>query len=408
MVSSWAAAFAIIQAGAADAMSDSMQQLMLQIRPHWLPMGAAVALFWMGVLGPGLREMSPATRGVNRAQVWRTLDWKMGLTLLTCLAPLPLLAAAQAPERYGDNLAPAAAILLVRGGFSAAAMILLTLGYFRSTGVRLRGAVFAALGIGIFAGELQQSSIFIDPQRPTTVELGRWVLGQRLKEHFPPNTGIAIVAREPIVAGHHERCPAHVCPEESTESTFAQCLHMMNLDCIGDGPLAYVAIESELQDPNAPARGAMDQWIAKRWSPIDQVDMPGFTATVFAIPRSEIPETELPAYLSGPPVVPEASPEGAHFVAEPTLNGARKARSTQDQASSGHAPTDSSSLQRPAPNKPPSGLRPLPDLWGDAPKGNRRGPPLGPDGVPLPGSRPPPLGPDGKPLPPQDIEPHEE
>jgi hypothetical protein len=408
MVSSWAAAIAIIQAGAAEAMSDAMLQLMLQIRPHWLPMGSAVALFWIGVLGPGLREISPDTTGHSRVQVWRTFDWKIGLTLLACLAPLPLLAAAQAPERYGDNLAPVAAILLVRGGFSVGALALRTLGYFRGGGVQFKGAVFAALGIGIFSGELHHSGIFIKPQHPTTVELGRWALGQSLKEHFPPNTGIAIVAREPIIAGHHERCPAHVCPEDTTESAFAQCLHMMNLDCFGDGPLAYVGLESELQDPNAPARGAMDQWVAKRWSPIDQVEMPGFTASIFAIPRAEIPETELPEYLTGPPEVHGGSPEGAHFVAEPTLDSPLKDRAPEDRGPSGYAPTDSSSLERPAPNKPPSGLRPLPDLWGEAPKGNRSGPPLGPDGIPLPGSRPPPLGPDGTPLPAQNVEPDED
>jgi hypothetical protein len=408
MVSSWAAAVAIIQAGATDAMSDAMQQLMLQIRPHWLPMGAAVVLFWTGVLGPGLGEISPDTSGQSRRQVWRTFDWKIGLTLLACLAPLPLLAAAQAPERYGDNLAPVAAILLVRGGFSAVAFALWTLGYFRGVGVQFKGAVFAAIGIGIFSGELHHSGIFIKPQRPTKVELGRWKLGQSLKEHFPPNTGIAIVAREPIIAGHHERCPAHVCPEGSTESAFAQCLHMMNLDCIGDGPLAYVGIESELQDPNSPARGAMDEWVAKRWSPIDQVDMPGFAASIFAIPRSEIPETELPSYLNGPPEGSGGSAEANPFVAAPTLSGPPQDRSPQDRAPSGIAPSDSSSLERPAPDKAPSALRPLPDLLGEAPKGNRSNPPLGADGIPLPGSRPPPLGPDGTPLPAQDVEPDED
>jgi hypothetical protein len=408
MVSSWAAAFAIIQAGTANAMSDAIEQLMVQIRPRWLPMGAAIGLFWAGVLGPGLRKLNTDANGANSPQVWRTFDWKLGLTLLACLAPLPLLAAAQAPDRYGDNLAPAGAILLVRGGFSAGAMALWALGKLRTTGDEFRRPVFAAIGLCFFGGELHHTARFTEPQRPSPVEMGRWALGQSLKKHFPPNTGIAIVVREPIVAGHHERCPSHVCPEDSTETAFAQCLHMMNMDCIGDGPLAYVGLKSDLKDPNAPARDAMDQWVAKQWSPIDQVDAPGFTASVFAIPRSEIPETELPEYLSGPPEVTGESAEANPFVAGPTLNGAPADRSPRGRSPSDNPPSDSSSLERPAPNKPPSNQGPMPDTWGEAPKGNRSNPPLGADGIPLPGARPPPLGPDGTPLPAQDVEPDED
>ena len=406
MVSSWSAAIAVIQAGAADATSNAMQQMMLQIRPYWLPIVAAKGLFWVGVLGPGLGRSSTDQSDPVATRLWVSLDWKLGLALLACLAPLPLLAAAQAPERYGANLTPVAAILLVRGGFSAVAAALMITRQFHAYGDQFRGAVYACLGLGVLWGELQHSSIFIAPQHPSSTELGRWALGQSLKENFPPNTGVAIVVREPIVAGHHDHCPAHVCPEDATEESFAQCLNMMNLDCKGDGPLAYVAVVSDLRDPNAPARMDMDRWVAKQWPPTDTIDMPDFTASVFAIPRDEIPETDLPAYLMGPhsgggdaQTTGEGS-DGEPFVAGPTLVPRPEGTPPIDRA-----PTDSSSLERPAPNPPETNHRPLPDLWGKAPKGNRSAPPLGPDGIPLPGARPPPLGPDGIPLPATDVDP---
>jgi hypothetical protein len=109
--------------------------------------------------------------------------------------------------------------------------------------------------------------------------------------------------------------------------------------------VGYVVTDADLYDPNAVSRRDMDAWVAANWTPVHEIDLERFSASIFAITRDEIPD--LP-----PPTVP--APEGG----------------------SGEIPGL------------PSVGRPMEDILTgdpDEPSGAPSQPPLGEDGKPIPG-----------------------
>ncbi len=356
-VANWAETLSHVREGSLTAFNESISRLLIQVHPTWLPWKVSILMFWLGVIGPGLKQRDGDS--LDETVLGVPLDWKLGVVLLLCLAPLPLLAAAQTPDRYANNLAPAGALLLARGAFSLLALVLHGLKRMHPIADRLRPGLFTALGLGIFVREVQTSTELTMAIQPTTVELGRWQLGQVLKEVFPAGTGVAVVVREPLVAGQHVRCPNHICPEEATEVAFEECLSYMKSECPGEETLAYVTLLASLQDPNSPARPAMDKWVSEKWDPIKTIRTPGFSASIYAIPREEIADYE------EPPQEELLSPD--------------------DKPKEDRRPTED--------------RRPMADLLGDGPQGKEQPAPLGSDGVPLPGTQAAPMGPDGRPLP---------
>jgi hypothetical protein len=308
-VSDWGTALGILQSGMGTALERSVAQLMVQIRPSWLPWSMALILPWLGVLGIGLKRLP---RGVTKGGWWDRTDLAMGVSLLLCLAPLPVFAAAQAPLRYGDNLSPLGALLLVRGMASTAWMLLAIV---RLTQVRaIPSAVFAVMGVGILAGAVRDAEPARRPLYPTLEEVGYWQLGQVLMKHFSPGDGVASPVREALVEGRLAYCPQRICPERATEDAFWECLSVHALECDGQGPVGYVVTTAELYDPNAHARRDMDTWIASKWSPVAEVKNPRFEALIYQIPREDIPDLVKPGgnwnrpSLEGPPLEPDGLP----------------------------------------------------------------------------------------------------
>lgn len=285
-VSDWSNAMGIVEAGMGDAVERSVAQLLVQIRPDWLPWQAATILPWLGVLGIGLKQTDTAPTGL-RDWVGRT-DWAMGLALLFCLAPLPVFAAASAPLRYADNLLPAGALLLVRGMVSVVWMVL----QLSRVGARpvAHRIASAALGVILLAGAVSDAAPARRVLYPTLEEVGYWQLGQELQKHFSPGSGVASPVREALVEGNLRYCPQRICPERASPEAFWQCLSVHALECDGQDPVGYVVTTADLYDPNAVARRDMDRWVAENWEPVGTVENPKFTAQIYAIPRSEIPD----------------------------------------------------------------------------------------------------------------------
>ena len=286
-VSNWDTALGIIQSGLDTAVNRSVAQLMVQIRPDWLPWRVALILPWLGVLGVGLkRAAGPTTLGF-RAWFLRT-DWAMGLGLLFCLAPLPVFAAAQAPLRYADNLLAIGALLLVRG---MASVLWMTLQLVRLGQKRwLTQGVYAGLGVVLLVGAVQQAAPARKVLYPTMEEIGYWQLGQELAKQFSPGSGVASPVREALVEGRLTYCPRRICPERAAEDAYWACLAVHAIECDGSDPVGYVVTNAELYDPNAVARRDMDVWVAEKWAPVGTVVNPKFNAQIYAIPRDEIPD----------------------------------------------------------------------------------------------------------------------
>jgi len=349
-VSNWDTALEIMRSGMGTAVERSVAQLMVQIRPSWLPWSVSLILPWLGVLGIGLKQQRPSKPD---ADWWDRTDLAMGLGLLFCLAPLPVFAAAQAPLRYGDNLSPLGAVLLVRGLASAVWIVLATV---RLTRFRmLPTAVNAGLALIIFAGAVEDAKPARRPLYPTLEEVGYWQLGQALKEHFSPGDGVASPVREALVEGRLSYCPQRICPEYATEDAYMECLSVHAMECDGDGPVGYVVTTADLYDPNAVARRDMDKWVASKWSPVAEVENPKFQAWIYQIPRDEIPELAQP---SGP----NAAHDGSGLVGPPGGGPAGPAG----------PPLGADGLPLPGPVEPPTDGGPM-----GPPNGGPVGPPNG-------------------------------
>lgn len=284
-VSNWDTAYGIIESGMATAVERSVAQLLVQVRPSWLPWSFALILPWLGVFGVGLK---PLKRGVTQASLWARTDLAMGVGLLLCLAPLPVFAAAQSPLRYADNLSALGALLLVRGMASALWMLMALARLHRWPG--LTKSVFASMGIVLFLGAVEDAKPARRLLYPTLEEVGYWQLGKALSEHFSPGDGVASPIREALVEGRLSYCPQRICPQVATEDAYWECLSVHALECDGQGPIGYVVTTAELYDPNARARRDMDVWVAAKWQPVAEVENPRFKASIYQIPRSEVPE----------------------------------------------------------------------------------------------------------------------
>lgn len=316
-VSNWDNALEIMRSGMGTAIERSVAQMLVQIRPDWMPWQAATILPWLGVLGIGLKRSDSASTGV--ADWWKRTDLAMGLALLFCLAPLPVLAAASAPLRYADNLLPAGALLLVRGMASSLWMLL----QLSRIGARPNAhrVAMAALGSILLGGAISDAEPARRVLYPTLEEVGYWQLGQELSKHFSPGSGVASPVREALVEGNLQYCPQRICPDKATPEEFWKCLSVHALECDGEDPVGYVVTTADLYDPNAVARRDMDRWVAEQWTPVAVVDNPKFSAQIYAIPRSEIPELvekddrwNHPAPVGPPgggPVGPASPPLGA-------------------------------------------------------------------------------------------------
>ena len=296
VVGSFDTAANVIAQGLPTALDRGVAQMMVQIRPSWLPWHLTLVLPWLGVLGVGLGGSAPHnTTGWFKRLLART-DLPLGIALLLCLAPVPVLAAAQAPLRYADNLLPVAALLLVRGGVSLLIMAgggvlaVLPRGPVWAPFHRIRARwVAAAAAVPIIASAIRDAAPARAPLLPTIEELGYWQLGQVLAETFPPGSGVASPIREALVPGRLDYCPQRICPIDPQEAAYWECLGIMVKECEGTAPIGYVITDADLYDPNARARRDMDDWVAAKWEPLAVIDETGFFASVYTIDRALIP-----------------------------------------------------------------------------------------------------------------------
>ena len=269
----------IVDALPATAEMLSFQLSNVQIGEHY-----ALWLLALGVVAP-LLALAPTEQSRHR-QFARQLAYNtaIGVVLLCCLAPLPVLASIGAPPRYGNNLTGIAMVLVARGLVSTYAIAEVAIRYFVSqwpTGL---------LGGAVAAGFLYNASRAPPPVPPLAeTVVGFYQLGESLRAAFPPNAKVACPPAESLMQAGLRQCPNANCPVESNEPAILSCLRRIAAACAVDGHVGYVALpRRQMYDPNAPGRPAMDAWIAQRFQPVDTVAYSGFSATIYRIPVASI------------------------------------------------------------------------------------------------------------------------
>lgn len=291
-------ALGILQSGMGTAIDRAVTNVMVVLQPSWVPWHLGLALPWIGALGIGLARRATSAGSTPR---WKralgTIDLPLGLVLLCYLAPLPVLAAAQAPERYGWNLLPIAALLLVRG----LASIAFTLGH----GIRALwrrwplGLLSMAVGVAVACASWTNghSARFVLPPSMDGQEVRQ--LGELIQQHFEPGGGAVCSVREAVAHAGRQYCPHSPCPMGIGEHFFEQCLATIDTECGGEGPVPYVVVQqasrlphTALQPsqggPTRPERVAFDAWILERFQPVDSFDARQFTAHLLSLPREEL------------------------------------------------------------------------------------------------------------------------
>ena len=271
-----------IGAKVVGALPQVIKDLRFQLWNPQVPNAAFPLLFWLGVTAPLLRTRVGTPErpvGLGRELVFNTA---IGVVLVACLAPLPVLTAVGAPARYGSNLTGFAAVLLARGA--------LTLVSAPERGLRrwvpswpdgLLGAVLA----GAFAWRSAGMPKHTPPLEYGVI--GLYVLSNALQETFPPGTGVECPPTEAVLQAGLKACGARHCPVGSDDASIRACLHAIAVTCPADGYVGYVSLPGrEMYDPNSPGRPAMDAWVAARFQPAKQVSYGRFAANVYKLPVS--------------------------------------------------------------------------------------------------------------------------
>lgn len=261
-----------------------IQNLRFQLWNAQIPNAAFPVLFWLGVTAPLLRTRlgtSDQPVGLGRELLFNTA---VGVVLLSCLAPLPVLTAVGAPARYGSNLTGFGAVLLARGALAAISA--------PERGLRRfvpawPDGLLGALLAGVFAWRAAGMPKHTPPLEDGVV--GLYVLSNALQETFPPGAGVECPPTEAVLQAGLKACGTRHCPVGSDERSIRACLHAIAVTCPADGFVGYVALPGrEMYDPNSPGRPAMDAWVAERFQPAKQVSYGRFAAKVYKLPVAEL------------------------------------------------------------------------------------------------------------------------
>ncbi|MFH1467875.1 MAG: glycosyltransferase family 39 protein [Pseudomonadota bacterium] len=286
----------ILQSGAQGALAKAARDALSIVRPSWLPWDLVGLLTALGVLGLGLGIPRKREGRPRWLEVLLSLDLPLGLALLAILAPLPVLAAAGAPERYGWNLLPVLALLLVRGMFAVPRWIDHGVRYLHERWPLGALGLPLALAVVIGAWANGHGSRYVLPPSMDGLEVRQ--LGELITSHFPPGGGAVCTVREAAAHAGRSYCPGTPCPFGVTTRFFRMCLEAIDKECGGEGPVPYVIIEQATglphtaldsggQGPRRPEQVAFEDWLLEQYPAVATMEARQFKATLIALPRLE-------------------------------------------------------------------------------------------------------------------------
>ena len=289
------AAIVRLQTGLSGSISGAVSNSLEQLFSSAVPWGLMVFSLWFGLLGIGLK--GPA-EGSGFSRFIAMSDWRGGLILLSCLAPLPLLFASGAEPRYSHNLLPIACLLYMRGVVSICMCIELALrrgaGQFLPKEWSRRFVGVFGFAVAVFVGRSYWSdSIDRHVQGPPAMSAtAAWAIGNRVGELFPEAGGAVSPLREALVYAEKSYCPRTVCPIQNHTGAFWDCLNIANNECEGEGDIPWIVVWRSRFDERSEARKAMDDWVVEQFGSLDTVEVPfgnpEFTANIVSIPRAAI------------------------------------------------------------------------------------------------------------------------
>ena len=258
-----------------------------QMMAWHLPDRTLYVLAGLGVIGP--TALAPDKEGSR--PMWRRFLGGLGpgLVILACLAPLPVLAAVEAPPRYANNLMPFVALLVARGGAMVVVGIERVVHWFwRSWPV---GIGVSAAGLAAAALTVRQPWMDAYPNNNVDEDIvGFYLLGDALDDAFADGAKVACPVTEALFQAGLTGCNELRCPVTADETAIVACLDSMKSGCSTDGYVGYVLLPGrQMYDPAMGGRTAMDVFVAGRFTAEKNISFGRFSAAVYRIPVDQMP-----------------------------------------------------------------------------------------------------------------------
>lgn len=303
-----------------SALSDAASGMLPVVSPSALPVALLSTLLVLGALGLFLRPW-PTDEDLPGAGAGRWLralnasrEGAIGFALLLCLAPLPVLAMFDAPERYSYNLIPLVLLLVWRGVASVLGAVDVGVGRLWS---RWPVGVLTLVAAGAWAGVYQKEhEVELQWRPPPADAVAAAEIGDRLAAHFPPGGGASIPLREAGIGAARKFCPHSDCPRNQSEEELRRCMIVLDTECGGEGPIPYVVLSGPNPALSRPNRAWLDAFVLRHWPVLEHVDAGQYKADIVAIPREEARklaeghETPKPDEFSVPPPPDPQRPPG--------------------------------------------------------------------------------------------------
>ena len=254
----------------------AVQQALIPVRDAGLPWVLGLALFWVGLLGPGLPP------GGDKDFRW-SWDWRSGLFLAVMLLPLSLLEAVRAPERYRYWAQPLVFIVLLRGAASLAAIAdqLILRKWPKDWPTWPSGLLAFALCLPMalpLGAEMRQ-----DQARgaPADQGLQERQLGELSLREF--GSGGGIVTNSQVVAFHaeRERCQGPA----PGQATVQEAITLLRSRCRGRGDLPYIVGTRKSMGFADVTDEQLDAYVEANFEAVGTITGKDTDYTLYRIPR---------------------------------------------------------------------------------------------------------------------------
>lgn len=309
-----------LQHDSGTALVDALGTVLPVIRVANVPLDLLSVLLVLGAVGlflhrvPSDRE-APSDASLGRrwfARLRYGQERAHGVVLLLCLAPLPVLATVDAPERYSYNFLPIVLLLVWRGIASLLGAVDALAGLRVPRWPAGATCVAVALVAAFFYQKERAYELQVRPPPGDAVSAA--IIGDALAEMFSRGGGASVPLREASIAIDRAYCPHSDCPRNQTDAELRRCMLVLDVECGGEGDIPYAILHGPNPALSAPSRKWLDDFVKQNFELARRVDANPYTAEIYAIPRdraralSEGFETPAPDQYSVPP--PPQDPSG--------------------------------------------------------------------------------------------------
>jgi|GEM_PF-3951399 len=303
-------ATATLMAGRHTAGTDATRALVLPYINDLTEWSLYIGLVWAGIVGlslapraPKAPEQPPRRRpGQRRRTVlsprhpisrvlqgtrWARTDLLTGLVLVSAVAPAPFFAAAEAPDRYTENLLPFVALLIARGLASAVHTVVRV--------VPQQGQPWVwgllAVGVTVWVADISKTRLDIARQfvsAPGPEARAALVLSQRVDYLVPSDSAVATPIREAAAHLGRPYCPRRSCVPGTGTDAFEACVAHLRTSCQGTGPIPLVWVrEGPVGMGDDAFSQAFGAWAAETYGTTGYATTTAMRASVITIPRTE-------------------------------------------------------------------------------------------------------------------------